>query len=410
MMLIVIARLGLPEMVGQFALAMAVTTPIILLIGLDLRTVQATDQSNRYPFQDFFTLRLISLALALAVIMGFTCWQGYKQETALLVFVMGVAKCAEALSDLCHGVFQQSERLDQMARARILRGVLTVAVLGAGLYLSRSLLIATGALALLWIGILVGYDWPVAFKLLRRQGQSTSLVRLDWSQLWVLLAAALPTGLLTCQASLEQSLPRLFIDSYLGEHELGIYSAVSSLIMASSMVINAVHSAVLPRMAKHACSRQWADTWRILFRLALLGLVLGGVGTIFVYAFGDWILSMAFGPAYASHSQVLVILLIGSTIRYATLALSTALRAAQRFWLLSTLQTVSLLAATPIMLLSVQSYGSLGAAYSFVVLAVLFAVLQVPAALLVLRSSAIDFRRQSASPDQVEFAAKRAAA
>src|ERR1044072_4016691 len=41
--LIVLARLGSPEQVGQFALALAVTAPVIMLSNLQLRGVLATD-------------------------------------------------------------------------------------------------------------------------------------------------------------------------------------------------------------------------------------------------------------------------------------------------------------------------------------------------------------------------------
>lgn len=386
LMLIVVARLGLPEMVGQFALAMAVTTPIILLIGLDLRTVQATDQTNRFAFEDFFNLRLATLVVAMAVIMAFTAWNGYKRDTTLLIFVMGIAKCVEAISDLCHGTLQQHERLDQMAKARILRGVMAVSVLAGALYLFESLLLATVSLAVMWTGVLVFYDWPIAFRLLDQEGFSTSLFRFRPKQLWALLLPAIPTGILSCQASLEQNLPRLCVDGYLGERELGMYSAVSSLIIASTMVINAVHCAILPRLAKFSVTNQWRHSWQMLLKLSLFGALLGVCGVTVVAFCGSWILGLAFGAEYSTQSPLLIVLMAGATIRYATLPLSTGFRAAKHFWLLSILQTISLVATVPVLKVFVQSYGGLGAAYASVVLAVLFAVIQVPAAMWVLRS------------------------
>jgi len=386
LMLIVVARFGLPEMVGQFALAMAVTTPIILLIGLDLRTVQATDQSNQYPFQDFFTLRIVTLLLAMAVIMGVTVWTGYKRDTALLILMMGFAKSIEAMCDLCHGTLQQHERLDQMARSRILRGVMSVAVLAAGLHFTHSLLLAVSALALSWLAVLMIYDWPLASRLLHQNGHSTALLTLRPKQLWQLLIAAIPTGILSCQAALEQSLPRLCIDGYLGERELGMYSAVSSLIIAAAMVINAVHCAVLPRIARHLVHDEWGHTWQMLIKLGLFGTAIGGLGTAIVAVCGGWLLGVAFGAEYASQSPLLIVLMIGATIRYGTLPLSTGFRAARHFWLLALLQTVSLAAGVPVLMVLVQHYQGMGAAYSSVVLSLLFAVIQIPAALWLLRS------------------------
>lgn len=400
LMLIVVARLGLPEMVGQFALAMAVTTPIILLIGLDLRTVQATDQTNRYPFEDFFTVRVVTLALAMTIITGFALVSGYKQETTLLIFVMGLAKCIEAISDLCHGTLQQHERLDQMAKARILRGIVSVVVLAAGLYAFQSLLLATVCMALVWTAVLVCYDWPVTYHLLRQSGQSTRLLCIRPRQFTHLLVAAFPTGILSCQASLEQNLPRLCIDGYMGERELGIYSAVSSMIIAATLVINAVHCAVLPRIAKHLTNHQTGQVWGMLLRLSGFGALLGCLGIAGVSVCGGWILGLAFGPEYAAQGPLLFVLMVGATIRYATLPFSTGFRAARRFWLLAILQTVSLVAALPILMVLVQNFEGMGAAYASVATAVLFAVIQIPVALWALKSPATTLNFDNGNPIQ----------
>jgi O-antigen/teichoic acid export membrane protein len=385
LMLIVVARMGLPEMVGQFALAMAVTTPIILLLGLDLRTVQATDQSNHYPFEDFFILRIATLSLAMIVIMGFAAWSGYKSETSLLIFVMGVAKCIEAMSDLCHGTLQQHERLDQMSKSRMLRGALSVVVLAGGLYASGSLLIATISLAVMWGIFLVVYDWPITSQLLRSTGQSVNLLRFRPRRVWALLVPAIPTGILNCQSSLEQTLPRLCVDGYLGERELGMYSAVSSLIIASTMVINAVHCAVLPRIARHLTNNQWKQTWGMLLKLSLFGGLIGAAGMAVVHFCGNLLLGVAFGAEYASQSPLLVVLMAGAMVRYSTLSFSTGFRAARKFWLLSILQTISLLVSVPVLMLLVRTHGGMGAAFSSVALALLIAVIQIPAAICLLR-------------------------
>src|SRR5450759_4705386 len=50
--LIVIAKSGTPAMVGQFALALAVTAPIMILANQGLRALQATDAQRHFTFGD----------------------------------------------------------------------------------------------------------------------------------------------------------------------------------------------------------------------------------------------------------------------------------------------------------------------------------------------------------------------
>jgi len=70
-----------------------VTTPVILLLGLELRTVQATDQSHQYPFGNLFCLRTATLGLAMLVIVAITVARGYPPESSLMIFLMWIAKC-----------------------------------------------------------------------------------------------------------------------------------------------------------------------------------------------------------------------------------------------------------------------------------------------------------------------------
>src|SRR5207249_10179214 len=52
--LVALAKLGTPQMVGEFALALAVTAPILIGAGLSLRSVPVTDALGEYEFRDYF--------------------------------------------------------------------------------------------------------------------------------------------------------------------------------------------------------------------------------------------------------------------------------------------------------------------------------------------------------------------
>ena len=66
-MLVVLAKLGTAEKVGQFVLGLAVTAPVMLFSSLKLRSVQATDARGDFHFGDYFALRLLCTALAAVV-------------------------------------------------------------------------------------------------------------------------------------------------------------------------------------------------------------------------------------------------------------------------------------------------------------------------------------------------------
>src|SRR6266852_1155838 len=63
-----IAKLGNPEMLGEFSLAAAIVTPVLMLSGLQLRVIQATDIDGRFAFGDYLALRLLSTSFGVALI------------------------------------------------------------------------------------------------------------------------------------------------------------------------------------------------------------------------------------------------------------------------------------------------------------------------------------------------------
>ena len=211
----VLAKLGSPEWVGQFALGLALTAPVIMLTNLQLRAIQATDARREYRFGHYLALRLATTALSLLVIAGIAC--GYRLETALVILAVGLAKAFESLSDVVYGLLQAHERMDRIAMSMMIKGPLSLVALGTMVYLTAS--IAWGALALagVWGLLLIAYDIPNGIRLLD-QGDNfrpcwdlPALVRLAW--------LALPLGIVMMLISLNANIPRYFIEHYWGERD-----------------------------------------------------------------------------------------------------------------------------------------------------------------------------------------------
>ena len=86
--LIVIAKLASAEAVGRFALALAVTAPLMIAASLQLRVVQATDARGDYPFAAYLGLRLAATALALVAVLAVALAAGYPREMVGLILVV----------------------------------------------------------------------------------------------------------------------------------------------------------------------------------------------------------------------------------------------------------------------------------------------------------------------------------
>src|ERR1035441_6235529 len=90
-----IARLGDAEMLGEYALALAVATPVAMFSHLNLRAVLATDMERRHPFGDYLAVRTGAAALGILAIGGIAFAGGYAWRVAAVIVAAGVVLSAD---------------------------------------------------------------------------------------------------------------------------------------------------------------------------------------------------------------------------------------------------------------------------------------------------------------------------
>ncbi len=123
-LVVVLARLGTKEMVGQFALAQALSAPVFLTVGLNLRVVRATDVRRRWTTSQYRQLRLALNAVSIVVALGIGFVFGLSQNALLVLLMICLGKSAEATSQTLYGFFQLRDRLDLVSRSLLLRALL----------------------------------------------------------------------------------------------------------------------------------------------------------------------------------------------------------------------------------------------------------------------------------------------
>jgi O-antigen/teichoic acid export membrane protein len=330
-MLMVLTKLGSPEMVGQFALGLAVTTPIIMFANLHLRGVQATDARRGYRFGHYLALRLLTTALAILVITGIVFGGGYRQETALVILAVGASKAFESISEVIYGLLQHHELMDCIALSMMIKGLLSLSALGAVVYLTRSIFWGATALAVVWAILLIAYDLPNGERVLNDRGSESLRPCWDLPELVRLAWLSLPLGLVMMLVSLNTNIPRYFVQHFLGERELGIFSAMAYLMVAGNTVIAALGQSATPRLAVYYADRDLTAFRRLLVRLVGLGAALGAAGIIVALVLGREILTALYRPEYAEHTAVFVWLMIAASIAYTVSFLGYGMTAARYF-------------------------------------------------------------------------------
>lgn len=379
-MLVVLAQLTSPEVVGQFTLSLAITGPLMLFAGLDLRLVQAADANRRFAFSDYFSLRLISAIVTLLAI-AVTCFLlGVDSSVLSIIILMGLLKAIELQSDVFHGLFQQRERMDLMARSTLGRGVLSLALFALAIALTRSLALGVSALAVSGMTMLLCYDVPNAPRFL--PGGLSELFRANVSprHLVLLFGAALPAGLRALLLSLESALPQFFLQYFHGEVAVGKYAALAYSLVVVLTFTRSMNQPAVPRLAMLFAQGNSTAFYALLRRLCFLGAIVGVSGLAAVAIAGKSFLAIAYGSSYADQFPVLVILTAACAIRVLSLPVAAGLAAANSFAMTLYIQIIAIVLLTAASVALVPAYGLHGAAYAMVLVSVAMLFVHVMAA------------------------------
>jgi len=323
-LLVLIAKLGSSELLGAYAFALALVTPIAMFSHLNLRSLLATDVSRRHPFGDYLAVRLSTTAVGLAAMAAVALAAERGWESAAVALALGVALSADNVSDVYYGLLQRRERMDQVAWSVTARGVLSVAGLGAVLWTTGSLLWAAVALAAGRIAVLAAYDIPVA-------SAGESMERTSVRAQAGILGTSLPLGAVLMLIALTSNLPRYAIEQKLGAGALGAFAAVASLMSVGSTAVNALGQAATPRLARYCSAGDHARFGRLAWQLVGMALVLGVAGVATAVLIGPWFLGKVYRPAYAAYAGLLVWVMAAGIGAYPAGALGYVITSARAF-------------------------------------------------------------------------------
>jgi O-antigen/teichoic acid export membrane protein len=363
--LVVIAKLGDPGQLGQFALALAITAPLTLFANMQLSSVQATDARHLYTFPDYLAVRLVSVAIAalLSAIVAVTLVS--SRSTAIVIVVVALTKAADSVSDIFFGHLQQAERMRRVGLGLMLNGVLTLTAVTIAMLATRNVIwAAVGSLAASFTA-LAAYNSRIASPVrLGTPVRPSESIAPHWDRrnMWRLTRIALPLGVAGMCVSVYGNMPRYFVQHYYGDRALGYFAAIAYAMTAGSMVINALGQAAVPRLARHWSSGNQPQFWRLL--LQLVGILLGSLGIVIAFIAGGPLLKTFYQPEYSAYRDLLIWIMAAAAVGYVGSGLGYGINATRAFDRLALPYCGVAAAAVLVCWWLVPAYGLIGAAWA----------------------------------------------
>jgi O-antigen/teichoic acid export membrane protein len=404
-LLVALTKIGDTRMAGQYTLGLAVTAPVVIFLGFNLRGVIVSDARRECPLGVYLAFRLLAMATAMCVIGAIVLIAGYRRETAIVIMLIALAKIIEAISDIFFGYFQQNERMDQITISMIVRGILSVLLFIDGMWIFGSVWGGVAGLITAWLTTLLLFDIPRAVRFARHRAahQQTAMKSFwpewDYRQIRRLFILSAPLGVVAMLISLNINIPRCLVESWHGEVALGIFGPITYFMVLGNVVTMALGQSAAPRMARYYVEGNRSAVVSLLLKQKLLGLLLGIVAIAIVAVAGPWILTVAFGPEYADSGRVFLLLTIACGISFVSYFSSLFLIAIRAFWIQIPL-TFSLTLVTLIAgIMLIPTYGLMGAAAAMLISAAFHAASFIAVAIIMVRRMSNPHKRV-ASPVQ----------
>jgi O-antigen/teichoic acid export membrane protein len=359
--LIAIARMGSSELLGQYALVLAVTTPVFAFATLNTRSVQASDVADQFAFGDYLRLRHVTTAAALAIVVA----GGVLSRMSLLPLLVAVAlaKAFDALTDCYYAGWQRAERMDVIALGMIVNNGLTLVLVAGAMALG---------LPIVWAGVGSAAASAASYLLVRRMRandpalfatgplRAGALLRLAW--------LALPLAIFGALGALQPNIPRYFIQVEWGSRALGTFAGLAYLWAIADTIGAAMLQPALPRLAT-SYLRDRAAFRRWVYSLVAIVSIAGFAAVAMTIVLGQRIIAFIYGPEFDPRLDVLVLIAIGATVGLVGGIFRTAAIASRhlREQMLVALVGVTVGAAGAALL--IPGWGIAGAALSLVVAA-----------------------------------------
>jgi O-antigen/teichoic acid export membrane protein len=308
--LMLLAKMVRPELVGQYALGLAIVYPVMMLTNMQLRAVMTSGARQQIDFGDYLSLRLLTTSLALLIIFAITQVLGYRGDLTAVVLMVGVAYGIETISDVYYARLQLHDKMAEISKSLIARAVLSVVGLAIATYISGSVLWGIAGVVFARAIVFIGYDISESTHGLGRQSNWFSRTeeltpRFNLKVQGQLLWLSLPLGIVVLLTSLNSNAPSYFIQHALGDRDLGIFSAMGFMISVGNMAVVSLGQSAFTRLARSYADGNLIAFASLLGKLLAFGATLGVSGMAVSKLAGREILTILFRPEYAERADLL---------------------------------------------------------------------------------------------------------
>jgi O-antigen/teichoic acid export membrane protein len=364
--LMFIARVDGPSLLGDYSLAQAYAVPAFFLGSLSLRSQYFVLKPSRSLFTDFLFLRLFFPAVVFASLLLFIYLYYISPTFVLIAAATFAMKYVEGIFDLASGKMQQEGDVIGVATTTVTRCLISTFAFGAIYLGTRNLPLSLFFLSALWILFLLTQRQRLNINVPLADVLKTD----DFKRRIGLTFNLLPFGVSLILNSLALNAPRVILDAALGPEDLGFYAATSHFLALGFLVTASLAQTTLPSLVDATAKNLIHKFWQRLFWPAAIVQCASIVGVMIVIVMGPQLLSLVYGKQFESQGHTLLVATIVAGPLYCSIIFMNGCYVTQmRRWILA-IQSLALLVVVAATLILVPRFGVDGAYFGLGIFAI----------------------------------------
>jgi len=359
LILVFIARLLMPEDLGVYSLAFAITAPIALFVNFKLRDLIVTEESP--IFSDYALTRNITslLALIFMIIISFCFYPKYL----LVILLVGINKILDLHSELYYSMPHINNHFDFIGKLMILKHVIIL------MFFFLSLLYTKNLIFSLFIQVIIQY---IFFIFVEKKNilikYKPIMEKKKIKKVKELLKIGLPLGVSMMLISLTANIPKYMLEFFESAEVLGYFSAITYVLVIGNLVMKSISQNFLPKLSNEYLKKDVVSFNKYIFKyLTTASILLGILFITGTYLFGEFFLTIVYGSNFAGYVEILIVASYAMAINFIGWNFDTGLMSIRSIKIQPIISITTVILSTIFGFILIYNYGIKGAAYTMLI-------------------------------------------
>lgn len=357
--LIIVTRVNGIIDAGIFTFSFATANIFYTIALYSGRTYQVTDTDNEISDRDYIAHRLFTSLVMIFLMIIFILLNNYATSNLVILIILCLFKCIEAISDVFHGILQKNNRLDYVGKSLFFRAFFNLFFFVLVNILFNNLILACLSLVIINLFFLFFIDIKGSTIFIQRKREIS--VRAITK---IFLLGGFTFGFVLLSNYVINA-PRYSIDLFLSRNYQTIFGIIVMPATIIMLVNQFVIQPVIMELKKSFAENNKKQFIKIINILIFVTIGVGIVSVIIAYFFGIPFLNLLYGLNLESYLNELLLVLVGATFYTISCIYSSAMIVLRKTKVQLIIYSSIAIIAYFLCNILVKSYSFTGAIYSY---------------------------------------------